>query len=62
MLKLIHDNRNKFHNNIKKPFSIYLISKSREFNGVLAGRTGTLTTLLGLQDGVGMGEAWGWGR
>ena len=49
MLKLIHDNRNKFQNDIKKPFSIYLISKSLEFNCTLVGSTGTLTTLLGLQ-------------
>lgn len=41
MLKLFHDNRNKFQNDIKKLFSIYLISKSLEFTHTLVGSTGT---------------------
>ena len=47
MLKIIHNKRNKFQDDIEKPCFMYLFSKSLEFNPTLAGSTGTPRTLLG---------------
>lgn len=47
MLKLIHNKRNKFQNDIEKPCFTYLLSKSLKFNHTLVGSTGTPQTLLG---------------